>query len=411
MPENQVPTGAISPIPATAPSQSVQAVPAQPVSIPTVSTPAPAQVSPAIQVPDDAEKYLEMLFDLMVKYDSSDIYLTYGEEPSIRIFWETKRLQWVPKLDDKALNGFADFMMNDEDRRNYEANLAADLGISMKGRRYRVNVSRQRDHMMIVARLLEEKVPTIDERHLPQIFKQLIQKTNGVIFMVWPTGSGKSTSLAAMVEEINMTKAKHIITIEDPIEYIFEPKKSIFEQKQLGKDITSFGSAMKYALRQRPDVILFWEIRDTESVRNAIALAETGHLVMTTIHSRSAEQAVNKIISMFPADEQPQIRNQLSENMTAIIVQKLIRKVDGSWMVPAHEILLNNIAVENTIRENKLNQIKNVMYTNRNIWMQLLEDHLATLAEQWLITPEQAMSNANDLDHVKREMQSKWVQF
>ncbi|GHV21577.1 hypothetical protein FACS1894176_06610 [Bacteroidia bacterium] len=214
-----------------------------------------------------------------------------------------------------------------------------------------------------------------------------------------------------MIEEINMAKQKHIITIEDPIEYVFEPKKALFEQKQLGKDITSFAGAMKFALRQRPDVILFGEIRDPDSLRNAIALAETGHLVMTTIHSRSAEQTVNKIISMFPADEQPQIRNQISENMTAIIIQKLLRKADGTGMVPAHEILLNNTAVENTIRENKMNQIKNVMYTNRNVGMQLLEDNLATLAAQGLITPEMAMANANDHDHVKRELQTKGFQI
>ena len=265
----------------------------------------------------------------MVKADSSDIYLTYGEEPTIRVYGEAKRLVEFPKLDDKTLDAFIDVMMSDFDRKNYKDSLAADLGLSMGGRRYRINISRQQDHTMIVARLLEEKVPTIDEKKLPQIFKQLVQTTNGLIFMVGPTGSGKSTSLAAMIEEINMTMHKHIITIEDPIEYVFTPKKSIFEQKQLGRDIVSFSSAMKFALRQRPDIVLFGEIRDTESVRNAIALAETGQLVMTTIHSRSAEQTVNKIISMFPADEQSQIRNQLSENMTAIIIQKLIRKADG----------------------------------------------------------------------------------
>jgi twitching motility protein PilT len=210
-----------------------------------------------------------------------------------------------------------------------------------------------------------------------------------------------------MIEEINIEKAKHIITIEDPIEYVFTPQKAIFEQKQLGKDIVSFASAMKYALRQRPDVILFGEIRDTESLRNAIALAETGHLVMTTIHSRSAEQSINKIISMFPADEQPQIRNQVSENMTAIIVQKLIRKADGKGMVPAFEILLNNTAVENTIRDNKLNQIKNVMYTNRNMGMMLMEDYLVQLVEKSLISPDTAMANANDHDQVRKELQMK----
>ena len=164
-----------------------------------------------------------------------------------------------------------------------------------------------------------------------------------------------------MIEEINTTRSSHIITIEDPIEYIFEPKKCIFEQKQLGKDVTSFASAMKYAMRQRPDVILFGETRDSESLRNAIALAETWHLVLTTIHSRSAEQTINKIISMVPEDEQPIIKNQISENMTAIIVQKLMTAIEWKWMVPAHEILLNNKAVENTIRENKLNQLRNVI--------------------------------------------------
>ena len=294
--------------------------------------------------------------------------------------------------------------MNEEDKANYQKNLSADLGMSIHGRRYRTNVSRQRNHIMIVARLLEEKVPTIDERNLPEIFKTLTQKNNGLIFVAGPTGSGKSTTLAAMVEEINMNKQKHIITIEDPIEYVFEPKKAVFEQKQLGKDIISFASAMKYALRQRPDVILFGEVRDPESLRNAIALAETGHLVLTTIHARSAEQTINKIISMFPADEQPQIRNQVSENMTAIIIQKLLRKKDGKGMVPAFEILLNNTAVENTIRENKLNQIKNVMYTNRNIGMLILEDHLVRLVQSGDISIETAMSNANDHNQVQREL-------
>jgi twitching motility protein PilT len=365
------------------------------------------QPTPAINPAADPIKYLGYLFDLMIKHESSDIYLTYGEEPALRIFGEACRIPKLPKMDDPTLDAIADYMMTAEDKANYEKNLSADLGMSMHGRRYRVNISRQRDHIMIVARLLEEKVPTIDEKKLPQIFKQLINKTNGIIFVAGPTGSGKSTTLAAMIEEINLTKPKHIITIEDPIEYIFEPAKALFEQKQLGKDIVTFASAMKYALRQRPDVILFGEIRDTESLRNAIALAETGHLVMTTIHSRSAEQSINKIISMFPADEQPQIRNQISENMTAIIVQKLIRKADGKGMVPAFEILLNNIAIENTIRENKLNQIKNVMYTNRTMGMLLLEDSLIQLVEKGIITPEIAMANANDHDQVRKELQSK----
>lgn len=394
------------------PQSGVQQTPAQIPTSQPASQPQENPVTVSVQNQNmDPIQYLDYLCGLMVEYGSSDIYLTYGEEPVLRIFGEARRIVGLPKLDDPMLNIFADYMMNEEDKANYKKNLSADLGMSMHGRRYRVNISRQRDHIMIVARLLEEKVPTIDERKLPEILKTLTQKTNGLIFVAGPTGCGKSTTLAAMIEEINMNKQKHIITIEDPIEYVFDPKKSIFEQKQLGKDIISFASAMKYTLRQRPDVILFGEARDPESLRNAIVLAETGHLVLTTTHSRSAEQTINKIISMFPADEQSQIRNQISENMTAIIIQKLLRKKDGKGMIPAFEILLNNTAVENTIRENKLNQIKNVMYTNRNMGMQILEDHLVKLVQSGDISIESAMSNANDHSQVQRELQALGYQF
>lgn len=357
------------------------------------------------------EKYLYYLCWLMVHYNSSDIYLTHGEAPAIRNFWEIYRLAWLPLLEDSTLEAMSDILMTNEDKALYNEHLSCDVWYSVFNRRYRVNISRQRDHKMIVARLLEEKVPTIEDRCLPEIFKSLTQKTNWIIFVAWPTWSWKSTTLAAMIEEINTTRSSHIITIEDPIEYVFEPKKAIFDQKQLWKDVTSFASAMKYALRQRPDVILFGEARDPESLRNAIALAETGHLVLTTIHSRSAEQTIQKIISMFPADEQPLIRHQLSENMTAIIVQKLLKKSDWTGMIPAHEILLNNTAVSNTIREDKLNQLKNVIYTYRTAWMQMLEDNLASLVMNRTISPETAISNANDSDTLIRALASQWLEL
>lgn len=359
----------------------------------------------------NTEQYVYSLFNLMIKYNSSDMYFTYWEEPALRVFGEICRLTKLPKLDDCTLEAICDLLMTEEDKELYRKNLSCDLGCSVHDRRYRINISRQRDHKMIVARLLEEKVPTIDDRWLPEIFKTLTKKTNWIIFVAWPTGSWKSTTLAAMIEEINNTRSSHIITIEDPIEYIFEPKKAIFDQKQLWKDVVSFASAMKYALRQRPDVILLWESRDPESLRNAIALAETGHLVLTTIHSRSAEQTINKIISMFPADEQPIIKHQIAENMTAIIVQKLLKKSDWAWMIPAHEILLNNTAVENTIREDKLNQLKNVMYTYRTSWMQMLEDDLARLVIQWQISPDMALFHANDRDGLIRTLTGEWVKL
>lgn len=207
----------------------------------------------------------------------------------------------------------------------------------------------------------------------------MAHRQSGIVFLAGSTGSGKSTTLAAMIEEVNRTSKKHILTIEDPIEYVFEPKESIIDQKELGKDVCSFSSAMKYALRQRPDVILFGEIRDLDGIRNAILLSETGHLVLTTVHSRSAEQTLNKIISSFGADEQNQIRTQLAENISAIIVQKLLKRADKPGLALAQEVLLNTTAVANIIRENKLHQLKSVMTTTKAIGMQLMEDHLLSL--------------------------------
>ena len=357
----------------------------------------------------DPENYLLYLLQLMIENKSSDIYFTYGEEPALRIFGDVHRVSNAPKLEDPTLEAVANVLMTDEDRELYKENLSCDLWCSVHGRRYRVNISRQRWHKMIVARLLEEKIPTIHELWLPEILKTLTKKTSGIVFVAWPTWSWKSTTLAAMIEEINTSRSCHIITIEDPIEYIFEPKKCIFEQKQLWKDVISFASAMKYAMRQRPDVILFGETRDPESLRNAIALAETWHLVLTTIHSRSAEQTINKIISMVPEDEQPIIKNQISENLTAVVVQKLLKLEGWKWMIPAHEILLNNKAVENTIRENKMNQLRNVMYTYRANGMCLLEDDLVRLVKNNKISPEMAMFNANDRDALKRELVENWL--
>ena len=351
--------------------------------------------------------YMMYLAQLMIQKKSSDIYFTYGEEPALRIYGEIYRVTSAPKLQDSTLESMCSVLMSKEDEAFYDRELSCDIGYSIHGRRFRINISRQRWHKMVVARLLEEKVPTIDELGLPQILKMLTKKTSWVVFLAWPTWSWKSTTLAAMIEEINMTRSSHIITVEDPIEYIFEPKKAIFEQKQLGKDVTTFASAMKYAMRQRPDVILFWETRDPESLRYALMLAETWHLVLTTIHSRSAEQTLNKIVSMFPVDEQPTIKNQIWENLAAIVIQKLIKTADGKWMIPAHEVLLNNSAVENTIRENKLNQLKNVMYTYRSSGMLLLEDDLVRLVMEGKISVEMALFYANDRDALKRELEQK----
>lgn len=359
----------------------------------------------------DFKEYLWFLLHLMVEYDASDIYLTYWEPPVLRIMQRSLRINWAAKLTDEILMAFKERLLKDEYEKHFQKEKSVDLWYSLHGRRYRVNVSLQRWHIMIVIRLLAEKIPTIDELWLPSILKNLAHTSWWIVFLSWPTWSWKSTTLAAMVEEINQTKHKHIITIEDPVEYVFTPKLSIFEQKELGKDITSFAAAMKYAVRQRPDVILFGEIRDADSVRYAMSLAETWHLVLTTVHSRSAEQAINRLISMFPTDEQPQIMNHLSENMIAIIIQKLVKRKDGKWMLAVHEILLNNTPVSNTIRENKLNQIDNVIFSNRKYWMQLMDDCLVDRVISWDISLEIALENARDQSAIRRSLEQRGVKF
>ena len=352
----------------------------------------------------DPVKYVEFLNDLMLQKNASDMYLTYNEPPALRIMEEVYRQDELEKLDDDKLNKIALTLMNKTGLEYFEKNGSLDLWVGYQDRRYRVNISRQRGHIMIVSRLLRKEIPDLKSLNLPPIFKELAYRENGIIFLAGPTGSGKSTTLAAMIEEINQHKKKHILTIEDPIEYVFDPKESIIDQKELWKDVSSFSNAMKYALRQRPDVILFGEIRDLEGIRQAILLSETGHLVLTTVHARSAEQALNKIIGSFTSDEQNHIRTQLAENMSAIVVQKLLKRVDNPWLTLAQEVLLNTTAVANVIRENKLNQLKSVMYTNRVSGMQLMEESLLILIEKGMIGIDQALEAANNPDYIKREL-------
>lgn len=358
--------------------------------------------NPKIKNPNE---YLDYLCQVSIEYGASDLYLSFWEEPTLRVFNQLYRLVGLDKMADEMLEWFASLFLTQEVEQEYfSENLSLDTMYIAHGRRFRVNLSKEQDHYMVVIRLLVERVPTLDELNMGAILKKLMTKTSGLIFVAGPTGSGKSTTLAAMIEEVNRTQSKHIITMEDPIEYVFEPKKSSIKQKQLGRDIVSFSSALKYALRQRPDIILFGEARDAVGIKNAIALAETGHLVLTTIHARSATQVIQKIISMFPAEEEAQVTNQMADILSAIIIQKLVKKIDQG-MVPVQEILLNTAAIANTIREHKFNQIQNLIYANRAMGMQLLEDHLAYLCGKGYISIEEALANANDVAYLQTELQ------
>lgn len=355
------------------------------------------------------KKYLDYLLQVMVENKVSDMFLTYEESPCFRINWSIHRFSKLPKFDNETLDWIAYMIMNEFEWEKFREDLTIDLWKEYNWYRFRVNISMQQKHIMIVIRLLASKIPTLDELWLPSIFKELIQKRSWIILLAWPTWSWKSTTLASMIEEINQNYSKHIITIEDPVEYIFKSKKSVIEQKQLWEDITSFWSALKSALRQNPDVVLFWEMRDLDSIQNAITLAETWHLVLSTIHSRSSAQTISKIIDIFPPNQQSQVRIQLSETLLSVISQRLIKKQDDSWLVSAFEIMINNSWVSNLIIENQIKQINNMIQTNKANWMMLLEDSLLDLVDKGEISIQDALANANNVSYITSELRNRWV--
>lgn len=362
-----------------------------------------------IKLTRNPDQYKNYLLKMMIDNKSSDMYLTYNEPPVLRIYDKAHRIHQLPPLTDEMLTELAYMFMDDLEWEHFRENLDIDLWRSYEWRRYRINISKQQKHIMMVFRLLASEIPTLDDLWLPDVFRELITRKSWIILMAWPTWSGKSTTLAAMVQEVNLKYPKHLITIEDPIEYIYPPAQCIVEQKQLWSDIISFAKWLKAALRQKPDVILFWEMRDLESIKNAISLAETWHLVLSTIHSKSSSQTINKIIDTFPADQQNQIRIQVSETLTAVISQRLIRKKDGKWMVAAQEIMINNPAISNLIRENQIKQINNVIQTSRWSWMKLLEEHLIELLEKNLIALDAALAISNNQNYILTEIKNRWL--
>lgn len=355
------------------------------------------------------DKYKDYLLQLMVDNDSSDMYLTCNEPPCIRIYDKVYRVNQLPKLDAENLTELAYMFMDELEWEQFRENLDIDLWHGYNWRRFRINISKQQKAIMIVFRLLAWKIPTCDDLKLPEIFRTLVTRKSWIILVAWPTWSWKSTTLAAMIEEVNRQFQKHIVTIEDPIEYVFTPQQSVIEQKQLWSDILSFSRALRAALRQKPDVILFWEMRDLESIQNAVTLAETWHLVLSTIHSKSSAQTVNKIIDSFPSDAQNQIRIQLSETLAAVISQRLCRKKSWKWMVAAHEIMINNTAIWNLIRENQIKQINNIIQTSRWTWMQLLEENLIELVENWTVDLDVATATANNPWYIISEVKNRWI--
>ncbi len=346
---------------------------------------------------------LSQIIDEAVRIKAADILLVFGCAPSLKADGKIVKLEKFGILNDEHLKGIVDIVISSKDKlATLETDRQVDLAYAQGAHRFRVNVFYQRGHYSIVMRYVRNEIRSIEELGLPEIVKDLIAHDNGLILMVGPTGSGKSTSLAAMVQHINETSDKHIITLEDPVEYVYENKMSIIEQRELGLDATNFPAALRSALREAPDVILLGEMRDLDSVSAAVTVAETGHLVLSTIHASSAPGTIDRIIDIFPAGFKDQIRIQLADILVAVLNQRLVPRADGKGSVPIVEVMIANSAVQNAIRTANTAQLPNIIQTSSSDGMYLLDDLLVRAARRGEITKETALAYAADRTEVKK---------
>jgi twitching motility protein PilT len=330
-----------------------------------------------------------------VEHDASDLHLSTGAPPSIRIDGDVRKLQ-IPAFDAKDVNGLVYDIMNDRQRKEYEENLEVDFSFEIPGlARFRVNAFNQNRGPAAVFRTIPSIIKTLDELGCPDIFRDISDTPRGLVLVTGPTGSGKSTTLAAMVDYINAHKKDHILTIEDPIEFVHENKECLINQREVHRDTLSFEAALRSALREDPDVILVGEMRDLETIRLAMTAAETGHLVFGTLHTTSAPKTIDRIIDVFPAAEKSMVRSMLSESLRAVISQTLIKRVGGG-RVAAHEIMIGVPAIRNLIREDKIAQMYSAIQTGMQHGMQTMDQCLQNLVNRGVITKVAAMEKAVD---------------
>lgn len=344
----------------------------------------------------------DQLLQVMIDNEWSDMYITVGTYPWIKIGWEILKInEWIELLNWKDTMEFTQSIITEEQHEKLLKTKNLDFSFSFWNRRFRWNVSFQMNNYMVVLRLLTAKIPDLESLNLPQVFKDVCKVWQWLILVTWPTGSGKSTTLAAMIDYINTNYEKHIITIEDPIEYVHSHKKSIIEHKEVWRDVPNYNIALKWAMRQNPQVILFGEMRDREEIEMALTLAETGHIVFSTLHTKSASQTISRIIDSFPADNQNQIRLWLADSLVAIFSQRLLKTQDWTWVRMVKEILINNSAIANLIRENDIFQIPSSMQMWAREWMQLLEKDIIELISSNKITEEEGLKYSNNPKLIK----------
>jgi len=347
---------------------------------------------------------LQRLLQVMIDNNVSDLFLTVGVHPVIRVFGDLVALsEGLDILKPEDTEGLVhELLVTDERREKYKVLKELDFSFGQGDERFRVNVFHQKGNAAAVLRYLPSKMYTIESLGLPEVFRDVTKRSSGVVLVAGPTGSGKSTTLASMIDEINTHQKKHIITIEDPIEYVHKHKKSVVEQREVGDDTESFAKALRSALRENPDVVMVGEMRDLESIRNTLTLAETGHLVFATIHSRSSAQTITKIIDSFPSEQQNQIRLQLAEAIIAIFNQRLLRNVGGNGYVLVTETMVANNAIRNLIRENKIFQVNSQIQMGVAEGMHLLEDDIIRVIKEGRVKKEEGMKHANDPQSILR---------
>ncbi len=337
---------------------------------------------------------ITQLLAFSVKNKASDLHLSSGLPPMIRVHGDVRRINIDP-LEHKQVHDMVYDIMNDSQRKAYEDTLECDFSFEIQGlARFRVNAFNQNRGAGAVFRTIPSKILTLEQLNAPKIFADLAMRPRGLVLVTGPTGSGKSTTLAAMVNHLNESEYGHILTVEDPIEFVHESKKSLINQREVGPHTLSFSNALRSALREDPDAILVGEMRDLETIRLALTAAETGHLVFGTLHTSSAAKTIDRIVDVFPATEKDMVRAMLSESLVAVISQSLCKLKDGSGRVAAHEIMLGNSAIRNLIRENKIAQMYSSIQTGQGQGMQTLDQNLTDLVRRNIIAPVEARAHA-----------------